>query len=105
MPRWRTWSRISLRPIWSCARARTRFFSRPLSGSGSSRSRSVSMRLVKAGHVLDDPYIRVSDDAPVPGDVPVLGPAARFLAEAADLARRAPRPAAQAAVNKGEHVR
>src|SRR5712671_4986963 len=89
MLRWRTWSRISLRPIWSCARVRTRFFSRPSSGSGSSRSRSVSMRLVKAGHVIDDPYARVPDDAPIPDGVPVLVPAARFLAEAADLARRA----------------
>ena len=47
------------------------------------------MRLVKAGHVIDDPYVRVLDDAPIPADVPVLLPPARFLAEAAALAGRA----------------
>ena len=30
------------------------------------------MRLVKSGHVVDDPYVRVSDDAPIPPDVPVI---------------------------------
>ena len=37
------------------------------------------MQLVKAGHVIDDAYVRVLDDAPMPGDVPVMVPAARFL--------------------------
>jgi uncharacterized protein (DUF934 family) len=46
------------------------------------------MRLVKSGHVVEDRYLRVLDDAPVPDDVPVIVPAARFLADAADLARR-----------------
>jgi uncharacterized protein (DUF934 family) len=44
------------------------------------------MRLVKAGHVIEDPYVRVADDAPIPADLPVLLPAARFLAEAAGRA-------------------
>jgi uncharacterized protein (DUF934 family) len=46
------------------------------------------MRLVKSGHVVDDRYVRVPDDAPIPADVPVIIPGARFLAEAADIARR-----------------
>jgi uncharacterized protein (DUF934 family) len=47
------------------------------------------MRLVKSGHVVDDSYVRVLDDAPIPDDVPVIVPAARFLADAVDIARRA----------------
>ena len=47
------------------------------------------MRLVKSGHVIDDRYVRVPDDAPIPDDVPTIVPAARFLAAAADIARRA----------------
>jgi uncharacterized protein (DUF934 family) len=47
------------------------------------------MRLVKSGHVIDDRYVRVPDDAPIPDDVPAIVPAARFLAAAADIARRA----------------
>jgi len=47
------------------------------------------MRLVKSGHVVDDRYVRVGDDAPIPPDVPVIVPAARFLAEVAELAGRA----------------
>jgi uncharacterized protein (DUF934 family) len=46
------------------------------------------MRLVKSGHVVDDRYVRVLDDAPIPDDVPVIIPAARFLADVADIARR-----------------
>jgi len=46
------------------------------------------MRLVKSGQVIDDRYIRVLDDAPIPDDVPVIVPAARFIADAADIARR-----------------
>src|ERR1700731_2231201 len=88
MPRWRTWSRTSWRPIWSCARALRRFFSRPWSGSGSSLSRSASMRLVKSGHVVDDRYVRVLDDAPIPDGVPVIVPAARLLADADEMLRR-----------------
>jgi uncharacterized protein (DUF934 family) len=46
------------------------------------------MRLVKSGHVVDDRYRRVPDDAPIPDDVPVIIPAARFLADADDILRR-----------------
>jgi uncharacterized protein (DUF934 family) len=49
------------------------------------------MPLVKAGHVVEDRYLRVLDDAPVPNDTAVIVPAARFLADAAELgAREAP---------------
>jgi uncharacterized protein (DUF934 family) len=44
------------------------------------------MRLVKSGHAIDDPYVRVLDDAPIPDGVPVILSAARFLADAAALA-------------------
>jgi uncharacterized protein (DUF934 family) len=46
------------------------------------------MRLVKAGRVVEDPYVRVLDETPIPDDVTVLVPAARFLADAAEIARR-----------------
>ena len=46
------------------------------------------MRLVKRGRVIEDPYVRVLDDAPIPESVPVIVPAVRLLADAADLARR-----------------
>jgi uncharacterized protein (DUF934 family) len=46
------------------------------------------MPLVKAGHVVEDPFARVLDDAPLP-DGPILLPAERFLADSADLASRA----------------
>jgi uncharacterized protein (DUF934 family) len=49
------------------------------------------MPLVKSGQVVEDRYVRVLDDAPIPDGVPVLVPAARFLADAAELiARGAP---------------
>jgi uncharacterized protein (DUF934 family) len=49
------------------------------------------MPLVKGGHIVDDPYPRVLDDAPIPDGVPVMVPAARFLADANELvAREAP---------------
>jgi uncharacterized protein (DUF934 family) len=46
------------------------------------------MPLVKHGRVVEDPYLRVVDDAPVPDGTAVIVPAARFLADAAELARR-----------------
>jgi len=46
------------------------------------------MLLVKAGQIVDDPYLRVADDAPVPDGVPVILPAKRFLADASELAER-----------------
>jgi uncharacterized protein (DUF934 family) len=39
--------------------------------------------------VVEDPFLRVLDDAPVPDRDPVLLPAARLFADAGDLARRA----------------
>src|SRR5262249_20377946 len=88
MPRWRTWSRTSLRPISSCANGRTRSSSTPSSASASNRSRSASMRLVRGGRVVADRYLRVLDDAPIPDNVPVIIPAARSLADAAEVSRR-----------------
>jgi uncharacterized protein (DUF934 family) len=46
------------------------------------------MQLVRAGRVVADRYVRVLDDAPIPDGVPVIIPAARFLADAAEIARR-----------------
>jgi uncharacterized protein (DUF934 family) len=43
------------------------------------------MPLIKDGQIVDDPYQRVLDDAPLP-EGPVLLPAARFLADAEELA-------------------
>jgi uncharacterized protein (DUF934 family) len=49
------------------------------------------MRLVKAGRVVEDRFVRVLDEAPIPEGVPVLIPAARFLADAGEiLVRDAP---------------
>jgi uncharacterized protein (DUF934 family) len=46
------------------------------------------MPLVKAGHVVDDAYVRVLDDAPLPDDAPVLLTAQRFIADAPELLQR-----------------
>ena len=46
------------------------------------------MRLVKRGRVIEDPYVRVLDDAPIAEKAPVIVPAVRLLADAADFARR-----------------
>jgi len=46
------------------------------------------MRLVKSGQVVEDRYVRVLDDAPIPDGVPVIVPAQRFLADAAEIAAR-----------------
>jgi uncharacterized protein (DUF934 family) len=47
------------------------------------------MRLVKAGSIVEDRFVRVPDDVPVPDGVPVIVPAARFIADADGFARRA----------------
>lgn len=47
------------------------------------------MPLVKDGKVVGDPYLRVLDDAPIPDDGAVIIPAARFLADADELTKRA----------------
>jgi uncharacterized protein (DUF934 family) len=44
------------------------------------------MRLVKAGSIVEDRFVRVPDDAPLPDGVPVIVSAARFIADA--FARR-----------------
>ena len=46
------------------------------------------MPLVKAGRIVEDRFVRVLDEAPVPDGVPVLLPAARLLADARDLVLR-----------------
>jgi uncharacterized protein (DUF934 family) len=46
------------------------------------------MPLVKAGRIVEDRFVRVLDEAPVPEGVPVILPAARFLADARDLVLR-----------------
>jgi uncharacterized protein (DUF934 family) len=46
------------------------------------------MPLVESGKVVEDRYVRVADDAPLPDRVPVMVSAKRFLAEADTLVRR-----------------
>jgi uncharacterized protein (DUF934 family) len=46
------------------------------------------MPLVKAGRIVEDRFVRVLDDAPVPDGVPVMLPAARLLADARELVHR-----------------
>jgi len=49
------------------------------------------MPLIKNGRVTTDRYVNILDDAPLPDGVPVLVPAARFLADAGEiLCRDAP---------------
>ena len=46
------------------------------------------MPLVKAGRIVEDRFLRVLDDAPVPDGVAVILPAARLIADARDLVLR-----------------
>ena len=46
------------------------------------------MRLVKAGRIVEDRFVRVLDDTPIPEGVAVLMPASRFLADTADFSAR-----------------
>jgi uncharacterized protein (DUF934 family) len=46
------------------------------------------MPLVENGRIVEDRYVRVPDDAPVPDRVPVIVSAKRFLADADALIRR-----------------
>ena len=46
------------------------------------------MPLIKNGRVIADRYVHVLDDAPLPEGVPVIVPAARFLADAAEILQR-----------------
>ena len=43
------------------------------------------MPLIKNGRPVEDRYVRVDDDAPIPEGVSVLVPAARFLADAEEI--------------------
>ena len=45
------------------------------------------MRLVRAGRIVADQYVRVLDDAPISDGVPVIVPAVRFLADAEEILR------------------
>jgi len=46
------------------------------------------MPLIKNGRIVEDRFVRILDDAPIPDGVPVIVPAARFLADAEDILRR-----------------
>jgi uncharacterized protein (DUF934 family) len=46
------------------------------------------MLLVENGRIVEDRYVRILDDAPVPDRVPVIVPASRLLADANELIRR-----------------
>ena len=46
------------------------------------------MPLVEGGRTVEDRYVRVPDDAPIPDRVPVIVSAKRFLADADALIRR-----------------
>jgi uncharacterized protein (DUF934 family) len=46
------------------------------------------MPLIKNGRVVEDRFVRILDDAPIPDGIPVVVPAARFLADAEDILRR-----------------
>jgi len=46
------------------------------------------MPLVENGRIVEDRYVRILDDAPIPDRVPVIVPANRLLADAPELVRR-----------------
>jgi uncharacterized protein (DUF934 family) len=46
------------------------------------------MRLIRNGLTVEDRYVRVIDDAPIPDGIPVIIPASRFIADAEDILRR-----------------
>lgn len=50
------------------------------------------MPLVKGGSIIDDPFVAIADDAPVPATGAVLVSAARFLKEADVLLARPNKP-------------
>src|SRR6202050_5594676 len=88
MRKWPMSSRTLRRPTSSCASGPTNCSSIRSSAPASSPSGSVSMPLVKQGHIVEDVFVRVSDDAPIPEGVPVVVTAERFLANTAALAAR-----------------
>src|ERR1700684_2730124 len=88
MRKWPTWSRTSPRPIWNCGSGRTSCSSTRSSAPAWSRSGSASMPLVENGQIVEDRYVRVADDAPIPERARVIVSAKRFLAETDALTRR-----------------
>jgi uncharacterized protein (DUF934 family) len=46
------------------------------------------MPLVEGGRIIEDRYLRIDDEAPIPERLPVIVPAKRFLADADELIRR-----------------
>lgn len=46
------------------------------------------MPLVKSGQIVEDRYLRVLDDTPIPEGTPVIVAGQRFLSDAADLVAR-----------------
>jgi uncharacterized protein (DUF934 family) len=46
------------------------------------------MPLIKNGRIVEDRFVRILDDAPIPDGAPVIVPAGRFLADAEDILRR-----------------
>jgi uncharacterized protein (DUF934 family) len=49
------------------------------------------MPLVKGGRIVEDPYLRLTDEAPAPECCAILVPAARFLADSAEFTSRSAR--------------
>jgi len=47
------------------------------------------MPLVNAGHIVEDRYVRLADEAPLPDGVPVIITGQRLLADASELLRHA----------------
>src|SRR5579859_649798 len=88
MPRSPTWSRTSPPPISSCAPAPTSCSSIRSSAPASNHSGTASMPLIENGRLVDDRYVRVGPDDPLPERVPVIVPAQRFLADADASIRR-----------------
>src|SRR6202167_2286254 len=88
MRKWPMSSRTLPRLTLSCASGPTNCSSTRSSAPGSSHFGSASMPLVKQGHIVEDVFVRVLDDAPIPDGVPVIVTAERFLADAAELAAR-----------------
>lgn len=49
------------------------------------------MPLVKDGSVIDDAFVQILDESPIPGEIAVVVPAARLLADAGELTGRSGR--------------
>src|SRR6202050_5651048 len=88
MRKWPTWSRTSPRPISNCGSGRTSCSSTRSSAPAWSRSGSGSMPLVENGQIVEDRYVRVPDDAPIPERVPVIVSEKRFWGKRKRVPRR-----------------